>query len=384
MDKPPVAKFECLSCKHSDYRMSTREVGGLTPGECPKCGKDMEVVAGEVPEWLGEPLKLVSEHFEIFDFVALDGRVELDVTAPDPKQSFRSLLGVAKEKGYLPMIRAKGPELRLLVTKYPQVGKENIAINFLLFWATVLSTFAAGYFGLFDRNLLYACLFSGAIMFMLSAHELGHKIAARRNDVRSTLPYFIPVPFIPFPLGTLGAVIRIKSPIPTKEALVEMGASGPLLGFLVALPITAIGLAQNPTGPFEFAPAIFAILQLLTYGRTPVGGELNPLVFAGWVMLLITMLNLLPAGQLDGGHVARGLLGRERHYKLTRALGLSLMLLGVFLPFLFFFGFIIFLLFRDYHTGALDDVSDLSEQQRSLAALAFVVFLLCLPMPVGW
>lgn len=385
MGELPVAKFECLNCKYSDHRMSAREVGELTHGECPKCSGDMKVVSREPPEWLAEPLKLVGEHFGILDFISSKDRMELEVTARDPKRSFRSLLSAAKRRGYLPALRGREDELKLLVMKQPPVSKENIAVNFLLLGATILSTFTAGYFLLFDRNPLYAGLFSGAIMLLLSTHEFGHKIAARRNGVESTLPYFIPVPFLP--LGTLGAVIKIKSPIPTKEALVEMGASGPIFGFLVALPLTTIGLMLSKPDPegisLWFVPAIFAVLQLFTLGQMPAMMDLNPLAFAGWVMLVVTMLNLLPAGQFDGGHVARGLLDRERHYTLTRILGFSLILFGLFLPFLFFFGFIILFVFRGYHSGALDDVSELSKHQRSLAALTFIVFLLCLPLPVG-
>lgn len=386
MKKLPVAKFECLSCKYSDYRMSAQEVGELIPGECPRCGGNMKVAARGPSKWLVEPLALVAEHFEVSDFVTSKDRIEFEVTAPNSKRSFRSLLGVAKQKGYIPVMREREGELRLIVMKSPRISRGNIAVNLILLGATFLTTFAAGYFLIFDGKTLHAVLFSGAIMLMLGTHELGHKIAAWRNGVESTLPYFIPAPTM---LGTLGAVIRIKSPIPTKEALVEMGASGPLLGFLVALPLTTIGLMLSKPDPegfsLWFTPAIFGMLQLLTFGHVPAGMAINPLAFAGWVMLLVTMFNLLPAGQLDGGHVARGLMSRERHYRLTRRLGFSLILFGLFFPQLplWIFGFLILLLFRSYHTGALDDVSKLSKNQKLLAAAAFIVFLLCLPIPSG-
>ena len=384
MKKLPVAKFECLSCKYSDYRMSAREVDELAQNECPKCGKDLKVVAKETPKWLVELLELVTKHFEISDFVASKDRIEFEATARNPKQSFRSLLDATKQKGYLPMMREGDGELRLIVMKYPRMGKTRIIINLLLLGVTFLTTFAAGYFLIFNRAL-YAALFSGAIMLMLGAHELGHKIAAWRNGIESTLPYFIPAPTL---LGTLGAVIRIKSPIPTKEALVEMGATGPLFGFIVALPLTAVGLMLSKPEegiPLLFTPAMFAVLQVLTFGYVPTVISINPLAFAGWVVLLVTMFNLLPAGQLDGGHVARGLISRERHYELTRMLGFSLLLFGLFFPELplWIFGFLILLLFRGYHIGALDDVSKLSKRQKWLAVATFIVFLLCLPIPSG-
>ncbi|MFQ6129408.1 MAG: site-2 protease family protein [Candidatus Hadarchaeaceae archaeon] len=382
MRKPPVAKLECLKCKYSDYRMSGREVGELVHDECPRCSMDMKIVARGPPKWLVGPLTLVAKHFEISDFVTSKDRIEFEVAAPNSKRSFRSLLDAAKQKGYLPVMRGREGELRLIMVKYPRISRGNIAVNFLLLGATFLTTFVAGYYWIFNGKTLHAVLFSGSIMLMLGAHELGHKIAAWRNGVESTLPYFIPAPTM---LGTLGAVISVKSPIPTKEALVEMGASGPLFGFLVALPLITVGLMQNPAAPnFGFVPAMFAMLQLLTFGRMQVG-EPNPLAFAGWVMLLVTMFNLLPAGQLDGGHVARGVMSRERHYGLTRALGLSLLLFGLFTPELplWIFGFLILLLFRRYHTGALDDVSKLAKRQKSLAGAAFIIFLLCLPIPTS-
>ena len=382
MKKPPVAKLKCLKCKHSDYRMSGQEVGELASGECPRCGMDMKVVAREPPKWLAELIALVAKHFEISDFVTSKDRIEFEVAAPDSKSSFRSLLDTAKRKGYLPVMRGREGELRLFMIRYPSISRGNITVNLLLLGATFLTTFLAGYYWIFDGKTLYAVLFSGSIMLMLGAHELGHKIAVWRNGVESTLPYFIPAPTM---LGTLGAVISVKSPIPTKEALVEMGASGPLFGFFVALPLITVGLMQNPAAPdFGFVPAMFGMLQLLTFGSIQVG-EPNPLAFAGWVMLVVTMFNLLPAGQLDGGHVARGVMSRARHYGLTRALGLSLLLFGIFFPLLplWIFGFLILLLFRGYHVGALDDVSKLSGRQKSLAAAAFIVFLLCLPIPAG-
>ena len=381
----PVRKFECLSCKHTDYRMSTREVGEIVPNECPRCKGNMQVVGAEYPNWLVELLGFVSKHFDVLDFAAVDGRIEAEVTAQDPKSSFRALLNLSKPHGYLPVMREKNGELRLALFKFQKPKAGNIAINLLLIVATFLTTFAAGYFFIFV-NTSQAALFSCAIMLMLGVHEMGHKIVARRNGVEATMPYFIPAPTY---WGTFGAVISIKSPIPTKEALVELGAAGPLSGFIIALPLTAVGLMLSKPDPqgtaLLFTPAIFAVLQVLTFGSVPAAMRFNPLAIAGWLALFVTMLNLIPAGQLDGGHIARGLLGRERHYTLTRILGFVLLL--TFIPFpdlpLWLWGFIIILLFRGYHQGALDDVSGLSGRQKLLAVAAIVVFILCLPLPAG-
>jgi len=382
---PPVRKFECPACRYSDYRMSAREVGEVVPGECPRCGKSMEVVGSEAPEWLEKHLKAISGHFDVVDFVAQGNKLEVEVESRDPKRSFRSLLAELKPRGYMPVMREVDGGLKLTVLRFVRARPSNVAVNVFLLFLTVLTTFAAGYFFIFG-DTYRATLFSFAIMFMLGTHEIGHKIAAWRNGVESTLPYFIPAPTF---LGTLGAVINIKSPIPTKEALVELGVSGPLSGFAVAVPLTLLGLILSKPDPagltLPMTPAIFAIMQIAVFGHVPSGMALNPLAFAGWVVLLLTMFNLIPAGWLDGGHISRGLMSREAHYTLTRTLGFVLFFTGVFFPEspLWFWGFLIILLFRNYHPGALDDVSGLSRPQKFLAAIGLAVFLLCLPVPVG-
>lgn len=382
--KRPVAKFECLACGYSDYRMSARPIGDLAISECPKCKGDMAVVSsGVLPPRLAKVESLVGKRFEVVDFDMTEERMRFEVAAPDPKASFRRLLRDLKPHGYLPAMRKHRGELRLFVGRRPEIKEANVAINILLLAATFVTTFSVGYF--LSNSLLYASLFSGSIMLVLGAHELGHKITAWRHGVEATLPYFIPAP-PPF-IGTFGAVIKIKSPIPTKEALVEMGASGPVFGFLVALPITIVGLlSPRPQVeiPIPFVPLAFGLLQFLTLGRIPSLPRLHPMAFAGLVGMFVTMLNLIPAGQLDGGHVSRGLLSREKQYGLTRLLGLGLIGTGFFLPELplWLFGLLVLILFRGYHFGALDDASKLAKRQKLLAAAVFVLFLLTLPIPL--
>jgi membrane-associated protease RseP (regulator of RpoE activity) len=382
--EPPVRKFECLGCKYSDYRMSVREVGETIPNECPKCGGEMKVAEEKPPIWLAEPLRFVSKYFDVIDFLARDGRVEAEVAAQDPKRSFQSILNELKPRGYIPLMREKEGMLGLIVVGVPHKKPGRIRINVLLLGATILTTFLAGYFFLFG-NVLQAALFSCALMFMLGTHEMGHKIIAQRNGIDTTMPYFIP---FPSPLGTLGAVINVKDPIPTRDTLVEVGAAGPLSGFAVAVPIVLLGLMLSKPDQgvaLPLTPAIMVIMQLAVFGRVPVGLELNPLIYAGWITLVLTLFNLLPAGQLDGGHVARGFMGRKRHYTVTRVLGFALFFTGFIFPELplWVWGFFIIMFFGSAHPGALDDVSGLSGRHKLLAGVVLVVFLLCLPVPVG-
>lgn len=180
-----------------------------------------------------------------------------------------------------------------------------------LFLATVLSTIIVGGF-----------VYSAAVMAILLFHEMGHYLQAKRYHVPASLPYFIPMPINP--LGTMGAVIVQAAGFANRKALFDIAISGPLAGLLLALPITYWGLTQSEYKPFPDQPGtlIFGDPLILSWmaewilGPQPEGKEivLNPLLFAGWVGIFITALNLIPIGQLDGGHILYTLLGRKAHY----------------------------------------------------------------------
>lgn len=381
-----MRKFRCVSCGYSDHRMSERELGDLVPGECPRCGRGMEVAAPEMPSWLSDILDRICGEFDVIDFVSRENGIEAEVRSRNLKRSFRRLAEELRPAGYIPVIREKNGALRLLVLRYPKPGPSNPAVNILLLVLTCISTFLAGYFFIFGSTG-EAALFSVSIMVMLGVHELGHKIAARRNGVESTLPYFIPAPNL---LGTMGAIISVRSPIPNRESLIEMGVAGPIAGFAAAVPMLFAGLllsAPDPEAtPLLFVPVVFILAELLTFGYVPPAIRLNPLIFATWVMFLLTMLNLVPAGQLDGGHVARGLMRKESHYSLTVAVGLGLFVSGMLWPEMpfWFWGLLILLFFRTYHPGALDDISGVSRKHVLLGLAAMAVFVMCLPLPLGY
>jgi membrane-associated protease RseP (regulator of RpoE activity) len=378
----PIAKFQCRSCKYTAYHMSAREVGEIAHNACPKCGGNMGVISsGEIPKSLAKVEAAVSKNFNVIDFDISDDHMQFEVETDDTKNSFANVYHELSRHGYLAALRKRGSDLMLLVMKFPRIKKDNIWINVGLFSATIATTFLAGYFWLTENNVFEAALFAGALLVILSSHEIGHKIAAWRNGVAATLPYYIPAPTF---IGTFGAFIKVKSPIPTKEALVEMGATGPLLGFLFALPITVAGLMlSKPTGGEIYLPMpiSFALLGFAKFGTINYTLNLHPLAFAGLIGMFVTWLNLIPAGQLDGGHVARGMLNANRHYQLTKWTGIGLIALGLFWLPLFMWGILILLLFRSPHMGALDDLSPLSRRQKLLAAAAFTVFILCLPIP---
>ena len=381
----PMAKFQCLSCKHSAYRMSAMESGEIAHSTCPKCGGDMEVVSsGKIPSSLAKVEAIVSKNFSVMDFDITSDRMQFEIETADTKNSFANAYRELSRHGYMAALRKRDSDLMLLVMRFPHIKKDNVLINFGLILATIATTFAVGYMLLPSENVLDAALFSGALLVILSSHEIGHKIAAWRNGVAATLPYFLPAP-PPF-IGTFGAFIKIKSPIPTKEALVEMGAAGPLIGFLFALPIAAAGIffSKPPSGELQLAipiPISFAIISFAKFGSVPSTPNFHPLAFAGFIGMFITFLNLMPAGQLDGGHVARGVLSTDQQFRLTRWLGFGLIFLGIFWLPLLVWGMFVLFLFRSYHMGALNDISPLSLRQKFLAMAAFTVFILCLPLP---
>jgi len=170
------------------------------------------------------------------------------------------------------------------------------------------------------RSWLHGLEFAGALLLILLAHELGHYIAARIHRVESTLPFFIPLPMLS-PFGTLGAVIRMSGKIPSRHALLDIGAAGPLAGLVFAIPLYAWGIRHSAIVPMD--PSIGGIFgeSLLTrsldalFGPSVPDGYVqlaSPVLFAAWAGFFVTMLNLLPIGQLDGGHIAYALLGRRQ------------------------------------------------------------------------
>jgi membrane-associated protease RseP (regulator of RpoE activity) len=197
-------------------------------------------------------------------------------------------------------------------------------VNLLLFIVTFFTTtFAGASDGKTIADLLLSGLpYSLTLLGILLSHEFGHYAAARKFGVRATLPYFIPFPSI---IGTMGAVIKTRSPIPNRRALLYIGAMGPIPGFIVSLAAAAIGIYLSDVRPLPAAGGemivpiygdsmIFALLIKVIHGSIPAGHDLylSQYAWAGWIGLLITSLNLMPIGQLDGSHILYALIGRRQ------------------------------------------------------------------------
>jgi len=289
-------------------------------------------------------------------------------------------------------------------------GARTPWLNILLFALTVLTTWFAGLLfalsfvpardgavpSVLDPRVLgLGFLYALALMVILAGHELGHYLTCRRYGVRATFPYFIPGP--PF-LGTFGAFIRIKSPVHFKHQIFDIGANGPLTGFALSLPALALGLAFSRIGPAPAAPDVisfgepllFRALSGLFFGRVPDGSTLvlHPIGFAGWVGLLVTALNLIPVGQLDGGHVAYALLGR-RAWLLSRLMIAFLVLMGVFFHTTWLILAVVILVFefrsrmRLRHPPVIDEAARLGLKRTILSLVLLLVFVLSfIPDPV--
>jgi len=224
---------------------------------------------------------------------------------------------------------------------------------------------------------------AAAMLAVLGTHEMGHKITAYKKGVDATMPYFIPGPP---PFGTFGAVIMQKSLPPNKDSLFDIGADGPIAGFIIAAIVSFVGLMMLiPSGPVSGAQPIQNPILWILIGRalqglnllpqTPAGGVLlvQPFAFAGWVGLFVTMLNLLPAAMLDGGHVSRSILGEKPRLILSAVSVIFLFVDGVYLM-----AFLVLLMSFSKHPGPLDDVSSLTTGRKLIAIGLIAIFVMCI------
>ena len=231
--------------------------------------------------------------------------------------------------------------------------------------------------------------YSLSVLAILLAHEMGHYLACRHYQIPVSLPYFLPGPPI---LGTFGAFIRIRGPIPNRNALFDVGIAGPLAGFVVALPIFVYGMSRSSlvslseAGDSEFFlgfPLLFLWTLPWFFPHIPDGIvlSLSPYLSAAWVGMLATSLNLLPAGQLDGGHLCYAI-SRRFHARISRTTLVVVILLGA-LHRAWLLWAVALLFLGDRHPALLDEVETLSNGRRLLALLALAVFLLSfMPVPI--
>jgi len=351
----------------------------------------------------------------------------------DPSAAW-SALGPAFEAVSLTLLfRQEGQDqVAIGVPTLGRPGRPNPLVNVALFGLTFLSVAYAGLVNgagylhpngggsLFSPGvILLAAAFTASFLGILLAHEFGHYLAARRHGMPVSLPYFIPFPFSP--LGTMGAAIRLLAPPRDRKVLLDIGMAGPLAGLAVAIPLLLIGLSLSRVEPLpgtaagfarlslegnslvyllakfvtkgqllpapasfgSLPPALYWLRYVMTGQPAPIGGQdvmLHPVAWAGWAGLLITALNLVPAGMFDGGHTIYVLFGRRASWLLPPLVAL-LFLLGFGWPGWWLWAMLVLLLGRTY-AEPLNDITPLDPKRRRVAILGLILFvLLFMPVP---
>jgi membrane-associated protease RseP (regulator of RpoE activity) len=241
--------------------------------------------------------------------------------------------------------------------------------------------------------LVAGWLYAATIIAILGAHELGHYFACRYYDVDASLPYFLPSPPPIGLFGTLGAVIRIREPIPTKRILFDIGIAGPIAGFLVLVPALFIGVATSELVPIDAGgiwfgePLLIKAAAYMLWGPLPSGQTLgmSAMAYAAWFGMFATAMNLFPVGQLDGGHIAYALLGRRSTYLTVLMIAVALTL-AYFTPTLIGWAVILIIMLivvGPRHPRTFDEDVPLDRGRQLLAAFALFMFAVCFtPVPI--
>ena len=326
-------------------------------------------------------------------------------TAESLKKGFQAFIDEIREHGYLAKINFEDGRYLVTPFKMPPAEKPNYNRNIILFVVTFATVFYDGYLRSTSTLLtealmpgtspyLNAFFFALAILGIFGLHELGHKYATNKRGIAASMPYFLPAP--PGMGGTFGAVITQKEPPVNRDALFDMGFSGPFVGFIVTIIVTIIGVKLSwlvsPNEIMQWShlfPDVelqsIAVPRLLQYTYTllyPQVGNyqliLHPIAFAAWVGCLVTFLNLIPAWQLDGGHIGRALFGKKYHKSVSYA-SLGIMAASGFALMAIIVGFMV--MRTDFSRDSLlDEISPLSNNRKAMIAVYLLMFILTAPI----
>ncbi len=342
----------------------------------------------------------VSNYFDVYDIRVTYETVAFFVrcTPSELESKFDEVRKQLVPKNYVPFLQKRGGEFAIIVGKRRPMGRHGNIPNIVLLAVTLVSTTVTGailwsnYYNQAntftpDSIVNGIIFFVFPLMLILASHEMGHFIVARRYHVNASLPYFLPS--IP-PLGTLGAFISIRDPFPNRKALLEIGIAGPIVGFLVSIPVAIAGFMLTqmnlvhvivvPGTPVFKAPFLYDFMMSF-FPFSSGSFIIFPTAFAAWVGFFATALNLLPAGQLDGGHVARALLGDNARYLGWATLAVLIVLSLNFTSWIFIAFFVMILGVR--HPPPLNDISKLKIDRKMLGAIAAAMFLISFtPIPV--
>ncbi|NHK31925.1 MAG: hypothetical protein FK730_11275 [Asgard group archaeon] len=371
-----------------------------------------------------EDLKsLVTSHVDLIDGQNTEAGPLFIIKRPENVNiTFEKLRNdpLLKEKHLKVIIRDEkiNPNIKEITLRFffwkPETQKErfrlkSIGWNIGLYLATIITVSIAGWQYskqiyaeyLFQGNLgVDIFLFTISLLGILTLHEFGHYSISRLKKLDASLPYFIPIPPLPGfqTLGTFGALIRQKEPFVTRDDLFEIGIAGPVAGFIATIPVFLIGLKLTyvvdlpiaPSDPVDLTqiPTILLADGLVIFGQligiapyydpTIQTIAMHPMLFAGWVGLILTGINLMPASQLDGGHTTRAVFGALPH----RIVTLISALLLVLNPSTRYFGLLVLVFSFQQHPGAMDDVSKVHWSKYIYISLSWIVGIVCLPLPI--
>ena len=368
-----------------DGRGATTEPRFLSRGDHEGSGERVEELIGRILE--------ITRVESVGDYSVFHGN-----PVPGAGSAFEAVLPEIERRGGLAAIQRTGPGTAALVVGSAAASevvprRSRPWVNLGLLLATLITTTWAGALhvgtdllarpGQWSDGLPYAL----ALLLILGVHEMGHYLVARVRRVRVSLPYFIPVPFF---LGTFGAFIRMEGEVSDRNAFFDIGVAGPLAGLVVAVAAVLIGVAAGPAGGvgghgmIPDSSLLFGALYRLGGGAAPGAPvTLGPIAFAGWLGLLVTALNLIPVGQLDGGHVAYALLGRARSRVVGRiAIGIML-IIGIFYSYHWLmWGLFVWVLAGTGHAPSRNELTPLTRGRIVLACGTLLLFLsIIVPWP---
>jgi len=347
-----------------------------------------------------EVIDVVSTFFTIKGITQTTRSLELEINETDLKEKFQVLAQRMEQKNLIARLEKNLGSTFIIISRFQPPAARRSWIPRVLFAGTIATVMIDGYYRAISTNsiakvgdpIVIAVFYTISLMGILGIHELGHIIASKRHKLKISWPYFIPgIPVVGF-IPTFGALIMSRGLIVNKNMLFDVGISGPIAGLIVAVVVSAYGAYLSPLIPsataqdlstnhglVEIHSSILMDATVALVGKHIPGKELvmSPVLLAAWFGFLITFLNLLPAWQLDGGHVARATLGIKWHRILTYASIGILAATGYFIMALF----VLMFSMRSRDVKPLDDISPLSSKRKKMFPFIMLLAFLCAPLP---
>ncbi len=424
-----IISFSLTTRLNRSERSEPRKTGDSCVSDAAPTPTPLPAAQTTFAVYSGPPLEsiktMVASEFQVKDaFLDPYGIPTVQVTREPAKEKFQRLLDQLRQQGLIAAMRGTTDSLTIKVFQKPQVKPSRKIINLGLFLATVTTVFIAGYYlwttGLFGSQVLQqqliaiidptanpylkAGMFAGGLLSIIGLHEFGHKAAARHHKMDATLPYFVPGPP---PIGTFGALISLKSPPANRDQLFDLGLSGPVVGFVVTIVIAALSVligflpsASQTTQLTQWSstcgaqlgvsgclsnidfnvwpgqPLILIIVSGLTSSVRPGVFLDGQLFFAAQIGALLTFLNIVPAWQLDGGHISRAVFGANGH-RVASVVGLLLLFVSGYWTFgILILAFMFFSRRGFAGVEPLDDISPVSDSRKLLYVLALGMLVL--------